>query len=157
VDPGNVRTVVTLIVASAASLVGGCASDQARQGTAEVYADVQAAAMAEVQAEVSAIRSAVVEIKTEVQAVKVTVCDESKRITDTTQNAVVAVSRVDNSTSDKWVNRGLLAMVGVLSYVVGKMLWIMVGGMIGRIGGQRDDDDNDRLPNQRPTDGIDIV
>jgi hypothetical protein len=63
--------------------------------------------------------------------------DHSARITETTQKAVVAVSKVDNSTSDRVVNRVLVIgtvmalLMLVASYPIGKVLW-MIGGKVSQ-------------------------
>jgi hypothetical protein len=105
---------------AALAIICGCASGQSRQGTVEVTSDATIATVADVRAEAAAI--------------KLVVSDESKRITETTQKAVVAVSRVDNSTSDKWVNR-TLAIGAVLSYVIGKAGWLIAGSLHKKVKG----------------------
>jgi len=67
----------------------------------------------------------------EFEAFTVKLDDHSARITETTQQAVVAVSKVDNSTSDRVVNRILVVgtvaalIMLVASYPVGKLLWLI--------------------------------
>lgn len=101
------RTIVTLIVASAACLACGCATGQARQGTVEVAPIVQAAVDAAIDASV---------VKME---------------------AVVKTTVTKSSTNDSWTLRGLVAAVAVFGYVFGKSLWIMCEGVMGKIRGDR--------------------
>jgi hypothetical protein len=67
----------------------------------------------------------------EFETLTVKLDDHSARITAATQQAVVAVSKVDNSTSDRVVNRVLsigavLALIMlVATYPVGKVLWLV--------------------------------
>jgi len=82
---------------------------------------------------VQAVSEVKAEVRTQAAATVAAVVDQSKRVTDTTQRAIVAVSSTDNSTADKWVNRSLAVTVGMvaLTYPVGKLIWIM-GGLFKR-------------------------
>ena len=94
----------------------GCAAaaNTGRVGTAEVEVEVNEIPLS------AELEAALVKLET-------TIADESKRMTETTQKAVVAVSSVDNSTADKVVNRAAifgLIILG-LSYPVGKFIWLL--------------------------------
>jgi hypothetical protein len=84
-------------------------------------------------AEIAATVSTQVEGKLEAALVRIDkrIEDHSARVTEATQKALVAVSKVDNSTSDQVVNRVLVVgtvaalIMLVASYPVGKVLWLI--------------------------------
>jgi len=69
---------------------------------------------AQASAEVNTTVEALAEFENKLDAVAALVCDESQRMTETAQEGMLAVNKVDNSTSDKWVNRGMLLVLGVI-------------------------------------------
>ncbi len=77
------------------------------------------------------------ELSGEIAAIRQEMTDQSARISEVTQQALVATSKIDNSTSDKVVNRVLVVGVVaalimlVLTYPIGKLLWL-VGGKVRR-------------------------
>ena len=64
-------------------------------------------------------------VHTELAPVIAANADQSKRLTTTVQEGLANISKVDNSTSDKVVNRLLAAAVGLalLGYSAGKLVW----------------------------------
>jgi len=104
------------LIATVINWISGCAaSDQARQGTVELQADLEMPVSASLEAALASLKAKVTQ--------------EAQEIKQSTQTALVAFQRVDNSTSDKVVNR--MAIVGVLllglSYPIGKAIWIITG------------------------------
>lgn len=101
--------------------VPACNAPQGRQGTVEATATTLT--RADVRAEVEAV------VAPRVEAVVAAVADTSERITETTQQAVVATNKTDNSTSDRVVNRLLAAgaVVTLVSYSAGKLIWLAIG------------------------------
>ncbi len=73
----------------------------------------------------------------EISGLKLQLQDQSTRLSEVKQQALVASSKIDNSTSDKVVNRVLVIGVVaalimlVLTYPIGKLLW-NVGGKVRR-------------------------
>lgn len=122
------RTDKTLIALVCSALVG-CNANQGEQraGTAEVQTDAQVTALAEIATEVSAVKGAVGSVQAEVAAVRCDVSDESRRVAETTQKALVAVNKTDQSQNDTWSFRLALVVCAMLAYWVGKVLWIMAG------------------------------
>jgi len=88
---------------------------------------------AQATAEIAATVSTQVEGKLDAALLKIDkrIEDHSVRVTEATQKAVVAVSKVDNSTSDQVVNRVLVVgtvaalIMLVATYPVGKVLWLI--------------------------------
>lgn len=128
------RVIICVIIAAAI----GCAGREARQGTVEFAtanlapggAGAELAAVrqttADLAAGVAAIRA---EISAHTEATVAAVRDESRRTAETTQKAILAVNRTDNSTHDRWESRLLAAgfVILALSYPIGKLIWITGG------------------------------
>jgi hypothetical protein len=109
--------IATIVVAAILAWQVGCAAET----------EIRPVTRAEMQATVQTAVAA------EVAPVVAVVADTSKRITETVQTGVANVNRVDNSSSDKVVNRTLAAAVAITlaAYPVGKLIWI-VAGLAGR-------------------------
>lgn len=103
------------------SFFSGCAAPGARQGTAEVDVSPIVEAVAELQATVEA----------EASATAALMADQSRRVVESVQANRDA--RIDQSTSDRWLNRGLMAgLVGIAvlvivryTYPAGKRRWLL--------------------------------
>lgn len=94
-------------------------------------------------AEIAATVSTQVEGKLDAALVSIDerIEDHSTRVTEATQKAVVAFSKVDNSTSDQVVNRVLVVgtvaalIMLVATYPVGKVLWLAGRRLRGAVDG----------------------
>ncbi len=120
---------LTIYIGALAALTG-CNANSGEQALARLDTETTAEIAATVSTQVEGkLDAALVQIDQRLE-------DHSARITETTQKAVLAVNKVDNSTSDKVVNRALvIGVVTVLimlvaTYPVGKLLWL-IGGRIG--------------------------
>lgn len=88
--------------------------------------------------DLDAVTEAIIMMDADVKAVGVDLSTAIDQTSKTTQEAVAAVSITDQSSSDKWVNRGM--MIGVVglavlivvftSYPVGKRRWLK-NGIVG--------------------------
>jgi hypothetical protein len=102
-------------------LAGCAAQNQGRLNTVEVAPEVDTDVSAEVENDIAAeVNSAVEASLAKIEAV---IRDQSQRISETEQKALLATSKIDNSTSDKWVNR-IMAIGGT---VFGLILVVLLG------------------------------
>lgn len=101
----------------------GCAAPGARQGTAEV----------EVAPEVALVAQAAADVR----AAAAVVADQSTRMVEAVQAGGDA--KIDQSTADKWVNRALALglVLTLLTYPVGKIIWLIVGAGLRATGRAR--------------------
>jgi len=112
------------------ALLAGCNANSGEQAVARLDATATAEVAATVSTQVEGkLDAALIQIDQRLE-------DHSARITETAQKAVLAVSKVDNSTSDKVVNRVMVIGVVIVlvmlvaTYPVGKLLWL-IGRRIG--------------------------
>lgn len=107
-----IRWPIILTLGSAA--LAGCI---ANSGDDPAMARIETAMAATAQATANAARDAV---HTELSGIRTSLDDTSHRLNEVSQQSKVAVSKVDQSNSDKWVNRGMA--IGLVLTVLG-MIW----------------------------------
>ena len=128
------RTPLWLLAAVFAAQAG-CNANSGEQAVARLDAQATAEIAATVSTQVEGkLDAALIQIDKRIE-------DHSARITKATQKAVVAFSKVDNSTSDQVVNRVLVVgtvaalIMLVASYPVGKVLWLIGRRLRGDVDG----------------------
>ncbi len=109
--------------------VGTAENDLAAMAVTKLNAlrDSNLEALSQVKAELSALKANIGDVHASLSSAS----DSSHRTAETSQHALVASTTVDNSTGDRWLNRGLVILAGIMSYVIGKSLWILVGKVTG--------------------------
>ena len=85
--------------------------------------------------DLDAVAEAIITMDADIKAVGVDLSEKVEETSNVTQKSVLAISNIDQSTSDDWVNRGLVIglvtiavlVVVFLAYPIGKKRWLRNG------------------------------